>query len=48
VGARSILMLTGVTTAAQVAALTADQAPDAVAADALELAAALERLSAQG
>ena len=47
VGARSILMLTGVTTAAQVAALTADQAPDAVASDALELAAALERLSSE-
>ena len=46
VGARSILMLTGVTTAAQVAALTADQAPDAVASDAQELAAALARLSA--
>ncbi len=46
VGARSVLMLTGVTTAAQVAALTADQAPDAVASDAIELAAALDRLSA--
>jgi 4-nitrophenyl phosphatase len=46
VGARCILMLTGVTTAEQVAALTADQAPDAVAADAGELAQVLERLSA--
>ena len=48
VGARCILMLTGVTTAAQVAALTADEAPDAIAADAIELAAALDRLSAGG
>jgi len=47
VGARSILMLTGVTTAAEVAALTADQAPDAVASDAQELAAALARLSSE-
>ncbi|MCI0344025.1 MAG: HAD-IIA family hydrolase [Chloroflexi bacterium] len=48
VGARCVLMLTGVTTAAQVAGLAADQAPDAVAGDAIELAAALERLSANG
>ena len=44
VGARSILMLTGVTTADQVAALAPAEAPTAVAADAAELAAALDRL----
>ena len=48
VGARCVLMLTGVTTADQVAALAPDQAPDAVASDAMELAAALERLSTGG
>ena len=47
VGARSILMLTGVTTAAQVAALTEAEAPDAIASDADELAQALEQLSAR-
>jgi 4-nitrophenyl phosphatase len=46
VGARSILMLTGVTTRAEVDALPADQQPTAIAADAAELAAALERLAA--
>jgi 4-nitrophenyl phosphatase len=46
VGARSVLMLTGVTTRAEVEALPADQQPTAVAADAAELAAALERLDA--
>ena len=46
VGARSVLMLTGVTTRAQVDALPADGRPTAVAADAAELAAALERLAA--
>ena len=46
VGARSILMLTGVSTAADVAALSPDHAPDAVAEDARELAAALARLAA--
>ena len=48
VGARCIFMLTGVTTRAQVEALPVDQRPIAVAADAGELAAALERLGAQG
>jgi 4-nitrophenyl phosphatase len=45
IGARCILMLTGVTTAAQVEALAADERPTAIAADAEELAAVLERLS---
>jgi HAD superfamily hydrolase (TIGR01450 family) len=45
VGARSILMLTGVTTRAQVDALPADKRPTAVAADAAELAAVLETLA---
>ena len=45
VGARCILMLTGVSTRAEVEALPADQQPTAVAADAEELAAALERMS---
>jgi 4-nitrophenyl phosphatase len=44
VGARSILMLTGVTTRDQVDALPPDQRPTAVAADADELAAALDAL----
>jgi 4-nitrophenyl phosphatase len=48
VGARCVLMLTGVSTRAEVAALPADQQPTAVASDAAELAAALERLSAAG
>ncbi len=47
VGARCIFMLTGVTTRAQVEALPAGERPIAVAADAGELAAALERLGAQ-
>ena len=46
IGARCVLMLTGVTTRAEVEALPADQQPTAVAADAGELAAALERLAA--
>ena len=46
VGARCVLMLTGVTTRAEVEALPVDQQPTAVAADAAELAAALERLAA--
>ena len=46
VGARCILMLTGVTTRAEVEALPADQQPTAIAADAGELAATLERLAA--
>jgi 4-nitrophenyl phosphatase len=45
VGARCILMLTGVTTRAQVEALPADERPLAVAADAAELRAILERLA---
>jgi glycerol-1-phosphatase len=43
VGARSVLMLTGVSTRAQVAALPPDLRPSAVAADARELAAVLDR-----
>jgi hypothetical protein len=39
-------MLTGVTSRAEVEALPAEQQPDVVAADAAELAAALERLDA--
>jgi 4-nitrophenyl phosphatase len=46
VGARSVLMLTGVTTRAQVDALPEDRRPTAVVADAAELAAALDRLGA--
>ncbi len=48
VGARCILMLTGVTTPAQVEALPAEEHPDAIASDAAELATALERLGAAG
>jgi 4-nitrophenyl phosphatase len=48
VGARCILMLTGVTSRAEVEALGADRRPDAVAADAGELEAALDRLQAAG
>ncbi|HEX7948780.1 MAG TPA: HAD-IIA family hydrolase [Candidatus Limnocylindrales bacterium] len=46
VGARCIFMLTGVTTRAQVEALPAADRPTAIAADAGELAAALETLGA--
>ena len=46
VGARSVLMLTGVTTAEILAALADTDRPDAVAANAAELASALDRLSA--
>jgi HAD superfamily hydrolase (TIGR01450 family) len=46
VGARSVLMLTGVTTRAAVDALLSAERPTAVAADATELAAALARLAA--
>jgi HAD superfamily hydrolase (TIGR01450 family) len=46
VGARSILMLTGVATREEAEALPADARPTAIAADAAELAAALARLSA--
>jgi HAD superfamily hydrolase (TIGR01450 family) len=44
VGARSVLMLTGVTTAADLEALPHDRRPDAVATDAAGLAAALEAM----
>jgi HAD superfamily hydrolase (TIGR01450 family) len=44
VGARCVFMLTGVTTEAQLAALPADERPTAIARDAGELAAALDRL----
>ena len=46
VGARSILMLTGVTSRSQLEGLPASELPDEVAADAAELAIILERLSA--
>lgn len=42
VGARSVMMLTGVTTLAEIQALPADRQPTAIAADAAELATALE------
>lgn len=45
VGARMVLMLTGVTRPEQVAELPESARPDAVAADAAELAAALEALA---
>jgi 4-nitrophenyl phosphatase len=45
VGARSILMLTGVSTEAELDALPADERPTEVATNADELAAALERLA---
>lgn len=44
VGARCVLMLTGIATRAEVEVLPADQRPDAVAADAAGLSAALEAL----
>ena len=44
VGARSILMLTGISTAEEVSALATDARPTEVAADAAELTAALARL----
>ncbi len=47
VGARCVFMLTGVTRAAQLEALAPAERPDAVAADAAELAQALERLAAE-
>jgi HAD superfamily hydrolase (TIGR01450 family) len=47
VGARSILMLTGISGASQVAALAPAESPTAVAADAAALAAALDRLGAE-
>ena len=45
VGARSVLMLTGVSTQAQLDALPPAERPTAVAADAAALEEALERLS---
>lgn len=45
VGARCVLMLTGITTRPQLEALPAGDRPTAVAADAAELSAALERLA---
>ena len=45
VGARTILMLTGVTTRAMADALAPEERPTAVAADAAELAALLERFA---
>ncbi|MFL5725235.1 MAG: HAD-IIA family hydrolase [Chloroflexota bacterium] len=45
VGARSVLMLTGVATQTEVDALPADERPTAVAADAAGLAEALDRLA---
>jgi 4-nitrophenyl phosphatase len=45
IGARSILMLTGVTTAAEADELAADARPTAIATDAAELAAALDGLA---
>ncbi len=47
VGARCVLMLTGVTSAAQVAALPASERPDVVARDAAELDEGLRRLAAE-
>ena len=46
VGARSVLMLTGITTRDQVAALAASEQPTEIAADAAELAVVLDRLAA--
>jgi 4-nitrophenyl phosphatase len=46
VGARCVLMLTGVSSRVEVEALQGRERPDAIAADALELEAALERLRA--
>jgi ribonucleotide monophosphatase NagD (HAD superfamily) len=48
VGARCILMLTGVATQAALDALPADDGPTAVAADATELAVAIEILAGVG
>ena len=48
VGARTVLMLTGVTSAARVATVPADKRPDDVAADAAELLAILARLTTAG
>jgi outer membrane murein-binding lipoprotein Lpp len=45
VGARSVLMLTGISNREQVGALAAADRPTEIAADAAELAAALDRLA---
>jgi 4-nitrophenyl phosphatase len=45
VGARSVVMLTGIARPADIDALPADERPTAVAADAAALAAALDRLA---
>ena len=45
VGARSVLMLTGITTRAQVEAMPASAQPTEIAADAAELAVVLDRLA---
>jgi ribonucleotide monophosphatase NagD (HAD superfamily) len=47
VGARSVLMLTGVTTAADLQRIEADARPTAVAHDANELAGVLERMATE-
>jgi glycerol 3-phosphatase-2 len=48
VGARTILTLTGVTTAAMAERIPADQRPTRIAADAAELRAVLEEFASQG
>lgn len=48
VGARSVLILTGVTTRAQVEALPPEERPTAVAADSAELATVLDALASSG
>ena len=48
VGARCVLMLTGVTSREDVEALPDAERPTAVAADAAELAAVLDRLAGDG
>jgi ribonucleotide monophosphatase NagD (HAD superfamily) len=48
IGARSVLMLTGVSSREQVDALPVDRRPNAVVADAAELAVALRELGRQG
>ncbi len=48
VGARSVLMLTGVSTRAQVEAVPADRRPTAIATDAAELADVLRTMAADG
>jgi ribonucleotide monophosphatase NagD (HAD superfamily) len=48
VGARCVLMLTGVSSRLEAEALAGDEAPDAIAADAVELEAALSILRTGG